>query len=45
MGIMDQPVQDSIGHGVVFQAGIPLFQRQLAGDDDGAFVSVVYDLQ
>ena len=35
MGRMHEAVQDCIGEGWIAQVGVPLIERQLAGDDGG----------
>ena len=46
MRAVDQPVEDGIGDGWIADMGMPVLNRQLAGDDGGgASVPIVDDLQ
>jgi hypothetical protein len=36
VGVVDEVVQDGVGIGGVTDDGVPIFHRQLAGDDGGS---------
>lgn len=46
MGVVDEAVEDGVGVGRVADEGVPLVDRELAGDEGGtAAISVLQDLQ
>jgi hypothetical protein len=46
VAVMDQAVEDGVGVGGVADQGVPLIDRELAGDDGGAAaVAILEDLQ
>jgi len=46
VAVVHEPVEDGIGDGAILEIGVPLIDRQLAGDERGApIVAVVEDFQ
>ena len=41
VGVVDQTVEDGVGHGRVTEVAVPILHRKLAGDERGAFVVAV----